>query len=82
MCLISSSFTWLITKLVSDFAGVSICPRKKALHANENQIKLLSAIGLSRTEQSKPNLSILMLSNFKIIIHSYFDVKITTILLV
>ena len=40
MCLISSSFTWLITKLVSDFAGVSICPRKKALHANKNQIKL------------------------------------------
>ena len=34
------TFTWLMTKLVSDFAGVSICPRKKALHTNESQTKL------------------------------------------
>ena len=32
--------TWLITRLVKDFAGVSICPRKKALPENQHFIFL------------------------------------------
>ena len=39
--LISLRLTWLITRLVNDFAGVSICPRKKALRVNELNFSLL-----------------------------------------
>ena len=42
--LISLRLTWLITRLVNDFAGVSICPRKKALRVNEKRIKFLTFV--------------------------------------